>query len=59
MVRERHAWAGVFPDLLEGEYLTHSEQPGRSIEFNIVSGRVTEVDWRPYPGWGSSRPEPC
>ena len=51
VVRKRHVLgrvvcAGVFPELLAGDYRIQSGQPGRPVEFKIVSGQVTEVDWR-------------
>jgi hypothetical protein len=40
-------FAGVYPELAEGEYRIWSDAPRTVTEFTIVSGRVTEIDWRP------------
>jgi hypothetical protein len=40
-------FAGVYPELPEGEYRIWSDAPRTVTEFTIVSGQVTEIDWRP------------
>lgn len=39
-------FAGVYPDLPEGNYLIWTDDPDRPASCTIVGGQVTEVDWR-------------
>lgn len=39
-------FAGVYPELLEGDYRIWTEDPRQVTEFTITSGQVCEVDWR-------------
>ena len=45
-VRGEVVCAGVFPELAEGDYRIWTDEPRPVTEFTIVSGQVTEVDWR-------------
>jgi hypothetical protein len=45
-VMGRVVFAGVFPDLPEGQYRIWTDEPSRVAKVTIVSGRVAEVDWR-------------
>ena len=45
-VNGQTVFAGVYPDLPEGEYTIWSADPGKPTGFTIVSGQVTEIDWR-------------
>jgi hypothetical protein len=45
-VQGRIVFAGVYPDLPEGEYVIWTDDPGKPATFTIVSGPVAEVDWR-------------
>jgi hypothetical protein len=40
-------FAGVYPELAEGEYRIWTDEPRQVSEFTIASGQVSEVDWRP------------
>jgi hypothetical protein len=40
-------FAGVYPELPEGEYQIWTDEPRPVTEFTIASGQVCEVDWRP------------
>ena len=40
-------FAGVYPELPEGEYQIWTDEPRPVTEFIIASGQVCEVDWRP------------
>jgi hypothetical protein len=43
----RTFWAGVYSQLPEGDYrIWFDEAPGRTLEFSIAGGSVTELDWR-------------
>jgi hypothetical protein len=39
-------FAGVYPELPEGQYRIWSEDPSKPTAFTIVGGRITEIDWR-------------
>jgi hypothetical protein len=45
-VMGRMVCAGVYPELPAGDYRIWTDQPRPVTEFTIVSGQVTEVDWR-------------
>jgi hypothetical protein len=45
-VMGRTVCAGVYPELPAGDYRIWTDEPRPVTEFTIVSGRVTEVDWR-------------
>jgi hypothetical protein len=45
-VNGRTVFAGVYPELPEGQYRIWSEDPSKPTTFTIVSGRITEIDWR-------------
>lgn len=42
----RTVFAGVFPELSEGDYRVWTDDPRPVAEVTIVSGQVTEVDLR-------------
>lgn len=39
-------WAGVYPELLEGEYRIWYDDPALPLSFSITGGSVAELDWR-------------
>lgn len=45
-VMGRMVCAGVFPELPAGDYRIWTDDVLLVSEFTVVSGRVTEVDWR-------------
>jgi hypothetical protein len=45
-VQGRIVFAGVYPDLPEGDYVIWTDDPDKSTTFTVVSGQVAEVDWR-------------
>jgi len=42
----RTVFAGVFPPLPAGDYRVCRPQPRANERFTVVSGQVTEIDWR-------------
>ena len=45
-VMGRMVCAGVFPELPAGDYRIWTEEPRPFTDFTIISGQVTEIDWR-------------
>jgi hypothetical protein len=45
-VTGRTVCAGVYPELPAGDYRIWTDDPRPVKEFTIVSGQVTEADWR-------------
>lgn len=41
----RIVFAGVYPDLPEGDYVIWTDDPNLQREFHVAGGQVTEVDW--------------
>lgn len=42
----RTVFAGVFPQLPAGGYRIWTDQPAVQTAVTIVSGQITEIDWR-------------